>query len=59
MYLNVYVCDEFLAARNGKKAKFWTFQAQPAPVRVIPSIFVCKSSFRVISVIKMVILGPE
>ena len=35
--------------------KLWIFQAQPASVRVISSIFVCKSSFRVISMIKMVI----
>ena len=38
IYLNVYVYDEFWA-RNVKKVKFWIFQAQPASVRVISSIF--------------------
>ena len=42
-----------------KKMKFWTFQAQPASVRVISSYFVCKSSFRVISMIKIVILDQS
>ena len=41
MYLNVYVCDDFWAPRNGTKVKFWIFQAQAASVRVISSIF-CK-----------------
>ena len=45
--------DEFIAAIKGKKMKFWIFQAQPASVRVIHPYFVCKSSFRVISMIKM------
>ena len=36
----MFVCAmNFWAARNGKKVKFWTFQAQPAWVRVISSIF--------------------
>ena len=39
MYLNVCVCNEFWAARNGQIVKFWIFQAQPASVRVISSIF--------------------
>ena len=39
IYLNVYVYDEFWAARNVKKVMFWIFQAQPASVRVISSIF--------------------
>ena len=39
MYLNVCAWDEFLAAGNGKKVKFWTFQAQLASVRVISLIF--------------------
>ena len=39
MYLNVCACDEFWPGRNGKKVKFWTFQAQPALVRVISFIF--------------------
>ena len=59
MYLNVCVWDDFWASRNFKKVKFWTFQAQPASVRVISSIFLCKSSFRVISMIKIVILDQS
>ena len=55
MYLNVCVCDKFWAARNCKKIKFGTFQAQPAS-GLFHLYFVCKSSFRVISMIKMVIL---
>ena len=34
---------------------FWIVQSQPASVRVISSYFVWKSSFRVISMTKMVI----
>ena len=60
MYLNVCVCDEFWAARNGKKVKFWTFQAQPRPqLRLFHPYFVCKSSVRVISMIKIVILDQS
>ena len=39
MYLNVCVCDQFIAARNAQKLKFGTFQAQAASVTVISSIF--------------------
>ena len=49
MYLNICVCNEFWAARNGKK--FWTFQAQHAS----DPYFVSKSSFRVLSKIKIII----
>ena len=41
------------------KVKFWTSQAQPTSVRVISSIFCMKSSFRVISMIKIVILDQS
>ena len=58
MYLNVCVCDEFWAARNGKKMKFGIFQAYPASGLFHP-YFVCKSSFIVISMIKMVILDQS
>ena len=56
-----YICM-FVYAMNfelpeiAKKWSFWTFQAQPASVRVISSIFLSKTCFRVISMIKMVIL---
>ena len=39
IYLNVYVYDKFWAARNIKTLKLWIFQAQPASVSVISSIF--------------------
>ena len=38
-----------------QKVKLWTFQAQPAQLGLFHPYFVCKSSFRVISMIKMVI----
>ena len=59
MYLNVCVCDEFLGCQKWQKIKFWTFQAQPASVRVISSIFVCKCTFRKISKIKIIILDQS
>ena len=59
IYLNVYVYDKFWAARNVKIVKFWIFQAQPASVRVFRPYFVCKSSFRVISMTKMLILDQS
>ena len=55
IYLNVYVLCEFWAARNVKKMKFWIFQDQPAQLWLFHPYFLCKSSFRVISMIKMVI----
>ena len=58
IYLNVWVCDEFWATRNGKIVKIWTFQAQPASGLFHP-YFICKSSSRVISMIKMVILDQS
>ena len=58
IYLNVYVYDEFWAARNVKKEKFGIFQAQPASGLLHP-YFVCKSIFRVISMTKMVILDQS
>ena len=56
IYLNVCVCNEFWAARNVKKVNFEFSRPQPASVGAISSIFVCKSSFRIISMIKIVIL---
>ena len=39
MYLNVCACDKFSSSQKRQKMKFWTFQAQPAWVRVIsPSV---------------------
>ena len=39
MYLNVCVYDEFLSCQKWQKMKFLNFQAQPASVRVISSLF--------------------
>ena len=40
--------------------KFWIFQAQPALVRVISSIFfLCKSGFRIISIIKVILFDQS
>ena len=39
MYLNVCVCDESLSCHKWQNKKCWTFQAQPAWVRVISSMF--------------------
>ena len=58
IYLNVCVCDKFWAARNGKKIKFWTFQAQPAS-RLFHLYFVSKTNLRIISMIKMIILDQS
>ena len=59
IYLNVCVCNDFRAPRNGKKVKFLTFQAQPAQLGLFHPYFLYKSSFRVISMIKMVILDQS
>ena len=58
MNFNVCVCDEFGAAWNGKKVKFGIFHAQPASGLFHPC-FVSKSSFIVISMIKIVILDQS
>ena len=59
IYLNVYVYDEFWAARNVKKVKFWIFQANLPQLGLFHPYFVSKSSFRVISMIKIVILDQS
>ena len=51
--LEAYSSFQKRASQMAKKLKFWTFQAKPASVRVISFIFVCKSSFIEISMIKM------
>ena len=58
MYLNVRVNDEFLSWQKCQKIKFWTLQAQPA-LGLFHPYFVCKRSFREISMIKMVILDQS
>ena len=56
----MFVCAmNFWAARKGKKMKFWTFQAQPTRVGVFHAYFVCKCSFREISMIKIAILDQS
>ena len=59
MYLNVCVCDEFLAARNGKKISFLLFRPNLRELGLFHPYFVCKCSFRKISLIKMVILDQS
>ena len=54
MYLNVCVCDEILGFH--KKMKFWTFRPNLRDLGLFHPYFVCKCSFREISMIKMVIL---
>ena len=59
MYFNVCVCDEFLSCQKWQKIKFWTFQAQLHELGLFHPYFVCKSSFREISMIKIVILDQS
>ena len=59
MYLNVCVCDEFWAARNSKKWNFGLFRPILSQLGLFRPYFVCKSSFRVISMIKMIIFDQS
>ena len=59
MYLNVCVCDEFLAARNGPKLNFGLFRPNLRELGLFHPYFVCKCSFREISMIKMFILDQN
>ena len=59
MYLNVCVCDESLAARNGKKLSFGIFRHNLRELGLFHPYFVCKCSFRVISMLKIVILNQS
>ena len=59
MYLNVCVCDEFLAARNGKKQSFGLFRQNMLELDLFHPYFVCKCSFREISMIKIIILDQS
>ena len=62
MYLNVCVCNEFLSCQKWQEIKFWTFEAQPARViklGLFHPYFVCKCSFRKISMIKTAILDQN
>ena len=54
MYLNVCVCDKFLATRNGKKLTFGLFKRNLCELELLQKHFVSKCSFREISMIKMV-----
>ena len=59
MYLNVCVCNEFWAARNGKKWSFGLFRPNLHELGLFHPYFVCKCSFREISMIKMIILDQS
>ena len=56
MYLNVCVCNELWAARNGKK---WNFGPNLHELGLFHPYFLCKCSFREISMIKMVIVDKS
>ena len=52
--------DEFLNCQKWQKIKFLTFQTQPwRIIGLFHPYFVCKCSFREISMIKMVILDQS
>ena len=59
MYLNVCVWNKFLAARYGKKLSFVLFRPKLLGLGLFHLYFVCKCSFREISMIKMVILDQN
>ena len=55
MYLNVCVCNEFLSCQKGKKLSFGLFRPNLHELRLFHQYFVCKCSFREISMTKIVI----
>ena len=55
MYLNDCVCDEFLSFQKWQKITFST----SSPTCMIHPYFVCKCSFREISIIKIIILDQS
>ena len=56
MYLNVWVCDEFLSSQKWqKKWRFGLFRPNLPQLGLFHPSFVCQSNFRVISMIKMVV----
>ena len=57
-YIWMFVYAMNFELPEDQKVKFWTFQAQPASGLFHP-YFVSKSCFRVISMIKMVILDQS
>ena len=59
MYLNVCVCDEFLSCQKWQKFNFGLFRPNLCELRLFHPYFVCKCSFREISMIKMVILDQS
>ena len=58
MNLNVCACYAFWAPRNGKRWSFGLFKPN-LPQGYFFHIFLCKSSFRVLSKIKIVILDQS
>ena len=60
MVFECLCCDEFLSSQKWEKIEFWNFQARPVWVRVISiQYFVCKGSFREISMIIFFILDQS
>ena len=56
---HVCVCDKFWAARNLKKWSLGLFRPNLPLLGLFHLYFVCKSSFRVMSMIKIVILDQS
>ena len=59
IYLNVCVCDEFWAARRPKSKVLDFFRPNLPQLGLFHPYFVSKSCFRIISMIKMVILDQS
>ena len=55
IYLNVCICDKFELPEMAKKWNFGLFRRNLPQLGLFHPYFVCKSSFRAISMIKMVI----
>ena len=59
IYLNVYVYNDFELPEMSKKWSYGFFRPNLPQLGLFHPYFVCKSSFRVISVIKIVILDQS
>ena len=59
VYLNVCVCDDFELPEMAKKWSFGHFRPNLPQLGLFHRYFLCKSNFRVISMIKIVILDQS
>ena len=55
----IWVCDEFFCCQNGKKWSFWHHTPNLRESCFFHPYFVCKFSFRIISMMKMIILDKN